>query len=268
LLIEKTIEFCLGLLAACIQAADINRVWIEEGKVHKCRRWWGWVLILIGNPVLVFRQVPVRVLYSKQWVRWEREVKHALNGEAVPSGRVLVCDQLPGVPLADWLAESGQTKDAQLEVLKIAVESLQDFHRQQVDDGRGNKIPLSHGDAALTNILLDAENHSAQWIDFDVRHWLSIPAPKRHADDLRAFLFSAARPLSEEAVPEFLSMAQRQYDDGEVWDCLKDQLTSAWFRFDAFHLAQIQRSKSVQVPTKGLDLKWAKLTELILAEVD
>ena len=115
---------------------------------------------------------------------------------------------------------------------------------------------------------MDAENHSAQWIDFDVRHWLSIPAPKRHADDLRAFLFSAARPLSEEAVPEFLSMAQRQYDDREVWDCLKDQLTSAWFRFDAFHLAQIQRSKSVQVPTKGLDLKWAKLTELILAEVD
>jgi len=72
--VRKITDFCLRRLAALIKTVGINRVWIEENKVYKRRCWWGWPLILIGNPVLACRQVPVRVLFTKQWVRWEREI--------------------------------------------------------------------------------------------------------------------------------------------------------------------------------------------------
>lgn len=251
-------------MAARIEAVDINRVWIDQGKVYKCRRWWGWVLILIGNPVLACRQVPVRVLFTQRWIRWEREVKRVLSGENVPAGRMLVCDRLPGVPLNAWLIKSGKSKGGRLDVLKIAVEGLQEFHRQQVDDGRGYGIQLSHGDATLNNLLYDSENRSVQWIDFDLRHRLNVPAPQRHADDLRAFLFSAVRHLPDAEIAEFLTAMQRQYEDAAVWGCLRDQLDSRWFRFDVFHRAQIRRGQILESSKKNLDMKWDCLTNLII----
>lgn len=252
----------MGLLSVPAQAVRINHVWFDHNKVYKRRKWWAWVPILIGNPVLACRQVPVCVLSTTQWVLWEREVKRVLNGESVPSGRALICNQLSGVPLADWLIKSGETKDARWKVLRTALESLQAFHRHQVDDGGGNSIPLSHGDATLNNVLYDAANHEFQWIDFDVRHWLRAPALQRHADDLRAFLFSAARHLSEEEFPEFVSRSQSQYDDRAVWDCLKDQVASGWFRFDVFHRAQIRRGGSAD-SIEDFAAKHARLAELI-----
>ncbi len=260
----KLIDFCLGLLAARVETVDINRVWIEGNKVSKCRRWWGWVLILVGNPVLACRRVPVGVLFTIRWILWEREVKRAVSGESIELGRVLVCNQLPGVPLADWLIESGESKDVRLEALRIAVQGLKEFHRQRVDDGRANSIPLSHGDATLNNVLYDAESRSVHWIDFDLRHWLNVPAPQRQADDLRAFLFSAVRHFPDAEIAEFLSAMQQYYEDSSVWNCLRDQLASRWFHFDIFHRAQIRRGPIMRSSMKNTDPNWACLTKLII----
>ena len=253
-------------LAALVEAVNINRVWIEENKVYKCRSWWGWVLILIGNPVLACRQVPVRVLFTDRWIRWEREVKQALGGDATGEGRVLICDQINGAPLADWLIEFGETRSLRLEVLKNAMGGLREFHRMEVDNGRGERILLSHGDATLNNVLYDAENGSAQWIDFDLRHWLNIPAPQRHADDLRAFLFSAVRHLPDDDIPDFLSSMRQQYDAPSVWSCLRAQVSSRWFRFDVFHRAHIRRSRNPKSSNENIDSKWACLTKLIVGK--
>ncbi len=251
------------MLAARIQAVKINRVWFDQDKVYKCRRWWGCVLILLGNPVLACRQVPVRVLFNGQWIRWEREVKHVLNSEAIESGHVLACNQLRGVPLANWLAESTETKDARLEVLGIAVNALREFHCLTIEEGRAGAVPLSHGDATLNNVLYDQESRSAQWIDFDLRHWLSVPAPQRHADDLRALLFSASCHFSDAEIPELLSVVRQQYDCQVVWNCLIDQLSSRWFRFDVFHRAQIQRGRSENDSAQKLALNFRLLSNLI-----
>lgn len=267
-MLKRLVDFCIRWLAARVEAVDINRVWIQQNKVCKTRRWWGWVLILIGNPVLACRQVPVRVLFATQWIRWEREVKRAVNGEAISLGSVLVCNRLPGVPLANWMTDSGETKDVRLEVLKIAMTSLQEFHRVELDNGSADRIPLSHGDATLNNVLYDAENRSVQWIDFDLRHWLNVPAPQRHADDLRAFLFSAVRHLPVAEIPEFLTAMQQQYDAPSVWSCLRSQLSSCWFRFDVFHRAHIRRSRNPKSSNENLDSKWACLTKLIIAHTD
>ena len=261
--VRKTTDFCLRLLASLIKAVSINRVWIEENKVCKCRRWWARPLILVGNPVLACRQVPVRVLFTKQWIRWERKIKRALDGQNVPAGSVLVCNQVPGVPLADWLRESDESKKGRIEVLKVAVDALKVFHRVEIDHDDGDKILLSHGDATLNNILYDSHSGSMQWIDFDLRHWLNVPAAQRHADDLRAFLFSTARHLSEPEIPGFLAFMQQQYDDPKVWSCLQSQLSSYWFRWDVFHQAQIQRGRSSN-DSKQVDKQKLTLLESLI----
>ena len=267
-MLKRLVGFCLRCLAASVEAVNINRVWIEESKVHKRRRWYGWGLILIGNLVLACRQVPVGVLFTGPWIRWERTLKQALNDETIPAGRVLICDQLPGVPLADWLIEVGESKGTRLKVLEIAMNSLREFHRVEIDDGCGGWVQLSHGDATLNNLLYDVENRSVQWIDFDLRHRFSVPAPQRHADDLRAFLFSAVRHLPEAEIPRFLTSMRQQYEAAAVWECLSDQVASRWFQFDVFHRAQIRRSRNTQAPRQKLDSKWACLAQLIVAQND
>ena len=261
---KRLVDFCIGLLSARIEAVDINRVTFDQNKVIKSRRWYGWILILIGNPVLACRRAPVRVLANHQWMRWERAVNQAVRGEAIRAGRVLVCDQLPGTPVAQWLIESNQTMATRLELLKVALSGLQEFHRVQIQGRGARKILLSHGDATLNNVLYDSGNHLVHWIDFDLRHWLGVPAPRRHADDLRAFLFSAVRYLSEAEIPEFLSSMQRQYDHPEVWNCLKEQLASRWFRFDVFHRAQVRRCRNSRNDQRNLQAKLDRLASLII----
>jgi len=259
----KLVDLCLGLLSNRIRAVDINRVWFDQNKFCKSRRWWGWVLILIGNPVLACRQVPVSVLFTSQWIRWEGKIKQVCNGETIPAGHVLVCDQITGVSLTDWLIESCEMKDRRLEVLKLAVSGLQQFHRLEVDDGRGQRSLLSHGDATLNNALYDAEDRSVQWIDFDLRHWLNVSAPQRHADDLRAFLFSAVRHLPDDEIRGFLSAMRQQYDAPLVWSCLRSQLSSRWFQFDVFHQAQIERGRDATDSAQDHSPRFAMLKSLI-----
>jgi len=74
--LKRLVDVCMRWMAARAEAVNINRVWIKENKVYKCRRWWGWVLITISYPILACRQVSVSVLFTNQWMRWEREVKN------------------------------------------------------------------------------------------------------------------------------------------------------------------------------------------------
>lgn len=246
-LLRRTTERCLNLLAKQIQAVDINRVQIHQNQIYKQRCWWGWLLILIGNPVLACRSVPVSVLSTNQWIQWEQRVNKALRDESIPDGRVFVCQRLPGVAVAQWLGSlddetlPDQTLPAKLKVVQSAISGLQQLHTTDVTTRQGKTIRLSHGDATISNIFYDESSGAVNWFDFDLRHWLGYPATQRHADDLRAFLFSAAVHFSTDELPEFLAQMKRHYNEQAVWECLTAQLSSHWFRFDVFHLAQIRR---------------------------
>src|SRR5690349_16581331 len=74
--------------------------------------------------------------------------------------------------------------------LCLASTALRELHGQSMDVA-GSDWQLSHGDATCHNVLIDNEHHVAHWIDFDIRHRLGLPKLERHADDLRALIFSS-----------------------------------------------------------------------------
>lgn len=260
MIVANIVHWCTGVVAGCIRWVNINQVSFVGTAVRKRRRGWGWLFIVPGNVVLACRQTPVHVLFTTAWLRREAELNQVLYGRTIPPGRVFVCEKFPGVPLATWLQQPELTAAQKFDALKIAVAGLHRLHCMEVDDGNGATVRFSHGDASTCNVLYDREHKSACWFDFDLSHWQNIPARCRHADDLRAFLFSAMQHFPQHQLTELLSVIQQHYDAPEVWQTLREQVASRWFPFDVFHRAQIRRSGN---DPAGLAPKHALLRKLI-----
>ena len=127
--------------------------------------------------------------------------------------------------------------DKRLSHAGMALRSLTQFHQHIITLEPDDTVLLSHGDATVRNVMFDATTNSVTWFDFDLRHDLTVSATARHADDLRAFLFSAAHYFSMEDLPDLVRVARENYSDSKVWVELSKQVSSPWFRFDLFHLA-------------------------------
>ena len=247
-LLTRILQLPLAGFADCIQRVNVNHVSFEDidGKafVRKRRSWYDWALIAPGNIVFRFRQTPVRVLYKGEWVRWERTLKLALRNERISAGKELLCEKISGQPLSDYL--STETKFPQkLASLKTATLALKALHKTSVElAGFERPIKLSHGDAAIANVLYEIESNQAEWFDFDLRHDLRIDAVQRHADDLRALLFTAGCCLRESELESLVKMVRLEYRCERVWAALQNQLISRWFWLDLFHPSQTQRVRS------------------------
>ena len=108
---------------------------------------------------------------------------------------------------------------------------------------------------------LDAD--TATWFDFDLRHDLNIPAPLRHADDLRALLFSAAHYFSLENLADLVHITKKTYDEGEVWHELARQLNDRWFRLDVFHFAHTRPPTPTKIKLAFGDFSHRQTTALV-----
>jgi len=202
----------------------------------------GWVLIVPGNLVFWFRSVPVRVLHKQEWLRWECDVKLATRNEEITFGRNLVCEKIPGESLS-LVAQSDMQYSEKRELLVIATESLRKFHETEIDVAGLGRSLLSHGDAAITNVLYDSKTKHAVWFDFDLRHDLRCPAVQRHADDLRSLLFSAVHLFNGDSIEDWIQSQRTAYPIDEVWVALANQVSSRWFAIDVFHHSQIARAR-------------------------
>jgi len=249
------IEWLLDLIAWCIAGVRINRVSLEtiEGRefVRKQRSTFGWILILVGNIVFRFRPVPLEVLPRRNWLDWERGV-HTACGTALPKrlSRGLLMPIAGGCLLSDALTE--QTDEtARIELLSGVLAELYRLHQFEIEMGaeeESQTVSLSHGDASINNVIYDASTKSACWFDFDLRHDLRQPDDFRHADDLRAFLFTAVQSLpceshSEDSIMRLLESLRNAYPNDSTWVSLGVIVNSRWFAFDVFHRAQMFRSK-------------------------
>ncbi len=226
-----------------IQFVKINRITFEQrnGKdfVCKSRTPLSAALISTGNFVFRNRRVPIRVLYRSEWIDWEKSVDQALGNDSIcdleTSSKRLLLSRIPGQPLATCMNQT--TDDAtKLQMVAAATAALWNLHQHSLDGW-----PLSHADASVQNVMFDRETGNAQWFDFDLRHPESTKAIARHADDLRALIFTAVIFFTEKSVAQLADIFIQNYPTPEVWSEWIDQ-SPTWFSSDVFHRAQIHRA--------------------------
>ena len=255
--VNKVLQSLMNLASFGIGLVNINRVsfhW-QEGQdlVHKSRNPLGWMLIVPGNQVFRLRSVPVRVLHKHEWLRWESDVKLVTRNETVALDRSLVCKKISGESLSIVLQNDMQYSEKK-EPVCIAIESLKKFHETEISIEGAGRCLLSHGDASIVNVLYDKKTKLAEWFDFDLRHDLRCDAVQRHADDLRALMFSAVHKFEVDSIEDLIRTLRAVYPKAEVWDALAKQISSRWFAVDIYHHSQMARVRK----TSGLQAKKLK----------
>ena len=238
--------------ASLIRRVRINRVTFEtisENRVVCKKRYpLSWLLILPGNLLFRWRKVPVRILYTNEWKHWERSIAPFDLDGYVHSSRTLVLERLDGVPLIAVLADTNRSDDQKFESVTLAAEALHIFHQQACEvPNRSCRVDrLSHGDATARNVMIDFRSKTATWFDFDLRHDMTAPPAERHADDLRAMLFSAAHFFPENRLNELVRTVKYCVADEQVWNKLSDQINSPSFALDFFHFAHTKPPLTLQ----------------------
>ena len=265
---NKIFQSLTNLASQGVGLVSINRVSFSERGcqefVHKKRIAIGWILIVPGNLVFRFRVVPVMVLYKREWMRWERDVRLVTLDEDVTLGRTLVCRKIPGESLLSLINVDTQYSE-KIELLSIATESLNKFHATTILVSGVGSFLLSHGDAWLANVLYDSNTKLATWFDFDLRHDLRCEATSRHADDLRSLLFSAVHLFDVDSIEDWIQTQRVAYPSDEVWSALAKQISGRWFAFDFFHHAQMARARrKCGLSVRMLGRLDCKLTQAIL----
>jgi hypothetical protein len=202
------------------------------------------------------------------------------SGSAADPGHTLRLARLKGTTLArllqlehleDWpdpVAGSAKNihsgpktlEDLKLNSVRWAAKGLYQFHQRALEgpvpnrswDSRSLPNPqadlkqtptvlLSHADATVTNVMVDWQEQRAVWFDFDLRHDLTTAAELRQADDLRAFLYSAAISSPWRDLEEVLQVVQEEYPKPAVWRALRNQVADDQLQLDWFHWSQLVR---------------------------
>lgn len=209
--------------------------------IAKRRRRFVPPLIGLGNLALRLMGSGIRVLPDPEWHARERALHlalHAIELEAGPEGW-LILPRWPGVVLADLARDRREPAPSRLLGLAAAVRALRALHRVDLRGlGRGAPGPLSHGDATARNVLFDFESGIARWFDFDTAHDPNQPSTWRHADDLRALIYSAAESFVDLPVTALLRTVRDAYPDPAPWGDLRDRLSRGTLHRSLLHLAQ------------------------------
>lgn len=234
-------ETVLEWLARRMAATHLNRVWfiLEAGRpyVLKRRRWFSPLLIFFGNGVSRVRRVPVIVLQNRAWRAWEARVNPLVNGfDAVCDGRRrLRVERAAGEPLQQILAAPRHGLEQKAEAIAAAARAMRALHAAHLPAGGQ---ALSHGDATVRNVAYDFASGRAQWFDFDLAHDLRTSAALRHADDLRALIFSAAPLLAAAELPPIAEALLEAYGASPALAALERLVADPRLDTDLYHRAQ------------------------------
>lgn len=173
------------MIGAWVHWVSLNEVRLEHDEVYKRRNFFGRKITPVANWFFGICRAPLRFFKEvRGWQKWEVETFEMLHPQyhaRAVGADAIVEDQLPGKPLWDYL-KAGTLRE---EMLVAAAKEMRRAHGMWSDVHQGK---WSHGDGAMGNVLYDEETGRARLIDFEVVHQKDIPAVKRQADDLHAFL--------------------------------------------------------------------------------
>ena len=240
--LDEVLSGQLGRMMAGVRVNDLSIRREADGslRIAKRRRWSSRALIRAGNVYLRWIRADVRVLDDAEWRAKEREFHRRAYGIEcdVDDRGWLILPYRPGVTLARYAAAGRIPLEERLQALATSCRALQTLHRIEIPSLRDGPEPFSHGDATLRNVVLDAEGGLAHWIDLDTAHESGMAALDRHADDLRALLYSSAATFRDASMEDVIRAVRRGYEGSAVWDRLRDRLSRAPIHANAFHLAQ------------------------------
>jgi hypothetical protein len=233
---RRASSFSLRILADCAQVirrthlAGLNRFTsaIEGIKINsinseqrgnrlmwvKRRQLGSGLIAVFANLFFLLAQARLHLRISlRKWQSWEVACFRLLYGQTIEvfsEGRRTVCVEIvPGKSLREWVIESPFA----IQAIRAAGKELRRAHglwSSELGDY------WSHGDPYLENLLYDLESDQARLIDFELIHDKSMPAIKRHADDLIVFLQELMGCVSaEQWVPFSLALIEA-YNEPQV----------------------------------------------------
>ncbi len=246
-------EFRLRL-ARRLAAVDLHR-WMEptedETVIRKRRSWFSRFLIPPGNLYLRLMKVDSLVLAETAWHQWEAGISGALI-----VGRDVVIPRVCGEDLSGILQDPTRSGTEQNKAIRLAMQALRELHSRQVCLN-GSAWPLSHGDATVENVRVDLEASTAGWFDFDMQHRHDLGEQARHADDLRAFVFSCAANQRDPHVELFSELIE-SLCDSETQTMFVTRLLNDWQTPTTFHLAQASLSFEEFHDFRNVLLRWLR----------
>ena len=214
--------------------------------VLKSRRLGSRLAIAVGNLYLRWQRSEVVVLTDHAWLHWESAVeaatRHGVVFQTPPSPhenfRGLISRLCPGCSLRSILTDPACSRNEKFAAIRWAMAALHQLHRHQADWGHGIRQSISHGDATVNNVIVDAKTHSATWIDFDTRHHPPLCKLDRHADDFRALIYSAAALLPRSCCPRLAAEFTASQPEAALLHRFRQRLTTDWSKPGTFQLAQ------------------------------
>ena len=227
------------------RVADAERT-ADTEIVLKSRRLGSRLAIALGNLYLRWQRSGVVVLTDDAWLRWEFAVeaatRHGVVLQTRPSPhenfRGLISHVCPGRSLRSILTDPACSLDEQFAAMRWAMTALHQLHRHVAEWGHGVRQSLSHGDATVNNVIVHETTRSATWIDFDTRHHPQLSELDRHADDMRALIFSVASCLPPSCYPRLVAEFLASQPDVACLHRFRQRLTTDWSKPNTFQLAQ------------------------------
>jgi len=190
LALSNNLRHLVRAAGAAIDSIKLNGVSTGRHRGHplrvKRRRRGSERIAGLANLFFPMAEAHVRILSEpREWQRWEISCYHLLNGDkfrAFTAGPRTICaETLPGQNLRKLTKEGKLTR----RVLKAAAREIRRAHLLYSKAYHGG---WSHGDMNMGNVIYDEKTDRARLIDFELIHDKSLPAVRRHADDVLAFV--------------------------------------------------------------------------------
>jgi hypothetical protein len=205
-------------LGASIESIKVNTIALESRGNRrmwvKRRRLGSGLVAVLANLFLILARAPVHLWIDlRKWQSWEITCFRLLydrDFSVFPEGRRIVCvEEVPGNSLLECANDGRLT----LREIEAAAKELRRAHAlwcQELNDY------WSHGDPNLNNLIYDGQTNRVQLIDFELIHRNSLPAIKRHADDVVVFLQDLMARVSAEQWLRFAVGFINAYDQPAV----------------------------------------------------
>jgi len=151
-----------------------------------------------------------------------------LGSSVSVTGSALLLPRVPGHTLGAMLRKKDH-QGGRLELaLSLAVAELARLHTCWTPHPWHGRLQLfSHADASIENVLVDAAQRCARWIDFETTHEPTLPAATRHADDLLTLLCEVVAVVEPEQLRHLFPVLLRSYPSRPVTEAMFD-LIDLW----------------------------------------